>query len=156
MKERSERLKAIRHIIRDQRVGSQENLLAHLRERGFTVTQATLSRDLKALRVGKVSEGPNGYYYTLPTEEERRENERNYASDIRRGFVSIDFSGNIAMVRTITGHADTTGIALDNLGIDCVMGSVAGDDTVFVLLRDGTPHSTLLSELEKMVPGLEV
>lgn len=156
MKERSERLKAIRQIVREHRIGSQETLLKHLRDHGFSVTQATLSRDLKALRVGKVSDGAHGYYYTLPTEEERRENERNYASDIRRGFLNVDFSANIAVVRTITGHADTVAIALDNMGIECVMGTVAGDDTVFVLMREGTKPAAMVAALQQKVPEIEV
>ena len=138
MKERAERLKTVRRIIRDHRINSQEMLLHHLKSEGFSVTQATLSRDLKLLKVGKISEGSEGYYYTLPTEEELRESQHNYAADLRRGFISLDFSANLALVRTLTGHADTVGIALDNLGMEHVMGTVAGDDTVLVVLREGT------------------
>lgn len=156
MKERSERLKVIQQIIKDKRVGSQEMLLEHLKKQGFTVTQATLSRDLKSLRVGKVSDETGGYYYILPTEEQLRETQHNYASDIKRGFLSIDFSANIAVVRTIMGHADTIAIALDNLGIDSVMGTVAGEDTVVVVLREDTSRELLLTELRRMVPSLEV
>ena len=73
MKDRAERLRAVRQIIKEHRISSQEELLDHLRDLGFAVTQATLSRDLKLLKVGKSSEGSDGYYYTLPTEEELRE-----------------------------------------------------------------------------------
>lgn len=131
-------------------------LLNHLKDEGFSVTQATLSRDLKLLKVGKISEGSNGYYYTLPTEEELRESETNYLMDLRRGFISIEFSGNLAIIRTITGHADTVGIALDNLGLDEVLGTVAGDDTVLVVLREGTVKDHLLASLTERVPELGV
>ena len=126
----------------------------HLREEGFTVTQATLSRDLKVLKVGKISEGSNGYYYTLPTEEELRESQRNYAQDLKRGFISMEFSGNLAIVRTLTGHADTVGIALDNIGIKQIIGTVAGDDTVLIVLREHIPPEEVRSQLRDLVPEL--
>jgi len=154
VKDRSERLKAVRRIIKEQRVNSQETLLTHLKKEGFSVTQATLSRDLKLLKVGKVSEGSDGYYYTLPTEEELRESRRNYALDLRRGFMSMEFSGNLALVRTLAGHADTVGIALDNLGIGSILGTVAGDDTVLVVLKENTDPESVRRQLRQCVPEL--
>ena len=156
MRERTERLKAVRRIIKGHRITSQEMLLNHLKDEGFSVTQATLSRDLKLLKVGKISEGSNGYYYTLPTEEELRESEHNYLLDLRRGFISMEFSGNLAIIRTITGHADTVGIALDNLGIEDILGTVAGDDTVLVVLREGVTQENLNSQLTERIPELGV
>jgi transcriptional regulator of arginine metabolism len=154
VKDRSERLKAVRRIIKEQRVNSQETLLTHLKKEGFSVTQATLSRDLKLLKVGKVSEGSDGYYYTLPTEEELRESRHNYALDLRRGFMSMEFSGNLALVRTLAGHADTVGIALDNLGIGSILGTVAGDDTVLVVLKENTDPESVRRQLRQSVPEL--
>lgn len=156
MRERAERLKAVRTIIKSNRITSQEMLLNHLKNEGFSVTQATLSRDLKLLKVGKVSEGSSGYYYTLPTEEELRESEYNYLMDLRRGFISIEFSGNLAIIRTITGHADTVGIALDNLGLEDVLGTVAGDDTVLVVLREDTSSEVFVQRLTERIPDLGV
>ena len=156
MRERAERLKAVRNIIRTHRITSQETLLNHLRNEGFQVTQATLSRDLKLLKVGKISEGSNGYYYTLPTEEELRESETNYVADLRRGFISIEFSGNLAILRTITGHADTVGIALDNLGMEDILGTVAGDDTVLIVLREGATGESVTAQLSERVPDLGI
>ena len=156
VRERAERLKAVRNIIKTHRITSQEMLLNHLRSEGFQVTQATLSRDLKLLKVGKISEGSNGYYYTLPTEEELRESETNYVADLRRGFISIEFSGNLAILRTITGHADTVGIALDNLGMEDILGTVAGDDTVLVVLREGATGESVTAQLAERVPDLGI
>jgi transcriptional regulator of arginine metabolism len=130
-------------------------LLGLLHRDGFSVTQATLSRDLKALRVGKVAEGSEGYYYTLPTEEERRETEKNYLQDIQRGFVNMDYSGNLVVLHTLSGHADSVAIALDSLGLDEVIGTIAGDDTVLVVLREGVSAGQLLSSLQQRVPELE-
>jgi transcriptional regulator of arginine metabolism len=155
VKERKLRLKAIKKIIRDNRIRSQEGLLGHLQQQGYSVTQATLSRDLKLLKVGKISEGTNGYYYTLPGEDEQREPERNYVQDFQRGYVSLDFSGNLAVVRTLTGHADSVAIALDNLGLDDILGTVAGDDTVIAVLREGIDGKALVARLRLKIPELE-
>jgi transcriptional regulator of arginine metabolism len=154
MKDRADRLKTVRQIIKSHRINSQEMLLDHLKEEGFSVTQATLSRDLKVLKVGKISEGSNGYYYTLPTEEELRESQLNYAQDLKRGFISMEFSGNLAIVRTLTGHADTVGIALDNIGIRGIIGTVAGEDTVLLVIREDTDPETIRSQLRDLVPEL--
>ena len=76
MKERSERLKTIKKLIKNNRVESQDELLKDLTKEGFEVTQATLSRDLKLLKVGKVSDGHSGYVYTLQSDEDRGESEQ--------------------------------------------------------------------------------
>lgn len=155
MKERQQRLQLIRRILKERRITSQEQLLGFLQREDFNVTQATLSRDLKLLKVGKVSAGAEGYAYTLPSEEERRESERSYVEDFQRGYVSFALSGTVAVVRTLTGHADSVAIALDNLGVPEVLGTVAGNDTVLAVVREGTTKDALLSALRAKVEDLE-
>ncbi len=155
MKERQVRLKAIRRIIKNNRISSQETLLGFLQSEGYTVTQATLSRDLKLLKVGKVSEGTSGYYYTLPGEDDRRESERSYIQDFQRGYVSLEFSGNIGVVRTLTGHANSVALALDNLNMEETLGTIAGDDTVLIILREGVKADDFIDKLREKIPDLE-
>lgn len=155
MKERSQRLRTIRRVIRGNRINSQEMLLQHLLKEGIAVTQATLSRDLKLLKVGKVSEGADGYYYTLPSDEERRESDRSYVQDFTRGYVSIDFSGNLGVIRTLAGHANSVALALDSLGLDSVLGTVAGDDTVLLVLRENVDSRQALTEMRSKIPDLD-
>lgn len=155
MKERQQRLQLIKRILKEQRITSQEQLLGFLQREGYNVTQATLSRDLKLLKVGKVSAGAEGYAYTLPSEEERRESERSYVEDFQRGYVSFALSGPVAVVRTLTGHADSVAIALDNLGIPEILGTVAGNDTVIAVVREGTTKGTLFSALRAKIGDLE-
>ncbi len=107
LKERLTRLKAVRKLIKNYRIESQEELLGYLQKEGFEVTQATLSRDLKLLKVGKISDGHSGYVYTLSDEDERRESEQIYVQDFLRGYVSIEYNGNIVVVKTFGGHADS-------------------------------------------------
>jgi transcriptional regulator of arginine metabolism len=156
VKERFERLKVVKKIIKNNRIDSQETLLGFLEKEGYSVTQATLSRDLKLLRVGKIADGHSGYYYTLPGDEERRESEKTYLQDFLRGYVSIDFSGNIAVIRTLTGHADSVAIALDNLMFEGVIGTVAGDDTVIAVLAEGISSQDFLQIMREKLPQLEI
>ena len=155
MRERQKRLKAIKRIIREERINNQESLLRRLETEGFHVTQATLSRDLKLLKVGKQAVGNDGYFYSLPSEEIRREQERNFAIDFARGYVSLDFTGAFAVIRTLNGHADSVAIAIDNLNIEAVMGTVAGDDTVFVALREDISRESFLNTLRDRVPEFD-
>jgi transcriptional regulator of arginine metabolism len=157
MKERFERLKAVRGIIKAHRIDSQETLLQLLQEAGYTVTQATLSRDLKFLKVGKVSDGHSGYYYTVPSDEERRESERHYIQDFLRGYVSIDWNVGLAVVRTFSGHSDSVALAIDNMGLEEVLGTISGrDNMVFIALREGSTGEDLVVAMKKKIPELEL
>jgi transcriptional regulator of arginine metabolism len=156
MKERLTRLKAVRKLIKTYRIGSQEALLGHLQREGHPVTQATLSRDLKLLKVGKISDGRNGYVYTLPSDEERQETERTYIHDFLRGYISIEWSGNMVVIKTYSGHSDSVALAVDNLGLEDVLGTVAGkDNTVFVCLREGVTGEAFLACMRESIPELE-
>lgn len=155
MKERSERLKAVRHLIRNNRIESQEELLKALTKEGFDVTQATLSRDLKLLRVGKVSDGRAGYVYTLHDDEDKDGSIRVLAQDFLRGYVSIDWNAATVVIKTFSGHADAVANALDYLNMDEILGTVAGDSCVFAALRDGVGGEDFMRALKKRIPGLE-
>jgi len=157
MKERFERLKAVRSLIKAHRIDSQETLLQLLQEAGYTVTQATLSRDLKFLKVGKVSDGHSGYYYTVPSDEERRESERHYIQDFLRGYLSIDWNTSLAVVRTFSGHSDSVALAIDNMGLEEVLGTISGrDNIVFIALREGSSGEDLVVAMKKKIPELEL
>jgi transcriptional regulator of arginine metabolism len=156
MKERLARLKAVRKLIKTYRIESQETLLGHLEKEGFQVTQATLSRDLKLLKVGKISDGHNGYVYSLPEDDERQETERTYIHDFLRGYISIDWSGNLVVIKTYSGHSDPVALAVDNLGLDDVMGTISGrDNTVFVALREGVTGEEFLAHMKESIPEIE-
>ena len=155
MRERQQRLKIIKKIIKGERIESQERLLRRLEREGYHVTQATLSRDLKLLKVGKQAIGSEGYFYSLPSEEIRREQERNFAQDFARGYVSLDFTASMAVIRTLNGHADSVAIAIDNLNLDAVLGTVAGNDTVLVALREDIAREAFLEQLRERVPEFE-
>lgn len=155
MKERLTRLKSVRKLIKNYRIESQEELLGYLQKEGYEVTQATLSRDLKLLKVGKVSDGHSGYVYTLPDEDERRESEQIYVQDFLRGYVSIDYNGNIVVIKTFSGHADSVSNALDAFNMDELLGTIAGENCIFACLREGVTGEQFLTALKLRVPELE-
>lgn len=154
MKGRDDRLKAVKRAIAHHGVANQEELLALLTQDGFEVTQATLSRDLKALRVGKVSAADGSYRYALPEESDRSQDE--LIRDFQRGYLSMESSGNLVVLKTLPGHAQATAWALDNLEMADILGTVAGDDTILIILRQGSSFETLQRSLVRLMPGWEV
>jgi transcriptional regulator of arginine metabolism len=155
--ERSERLKAVLRLIRVHHIESQETLLKLLESEGFDLTQATLSRDLKALKVGKISAGESGYYYSVPSDEERRETEASFVQDFLRGYVSVDWNSSLVVVHTFSGHSSTVALALDNLGLECSLGTLAGqDNAVFIALKQGYTGEDFVQALKKKIPNFEL
>lgn len=151
-----ERLKAIKQIIRNNRVSSQEQLLEWLTEKGLQVTQATLSRDLKFLKVGKVPDTAGGFYYKLPEAESMKETRAGFYRDLERGCISISFSGNLAVLHTMPGHANSAAFALDNLELPEITGTIAGDDTILIILHEGAAKNEFACTLQQIIPDLEV
>jgi transcriptional regulator of arginine metabolism len=156
VKGRNSRLKSIKKIIKTSKIESQEILLGLLQKEGYEVTQATLSRDMKLLKIGKISDGNNGYIYALPSEDERQDSEHTVAQDFLRGYISIECSGNIAVIKTYSGHADVVASALDTLALDEVIGTIAGgDNCVFACLREGYTGDQFIASLKKRIPDVE-
>jgi transcriptional regulator of arginine metabolism len=153
--DRSQRLARLRQLIETRPVNSQDVLLHLLEAEGFRVTQATLSRDLKYLKVGKVPDGKGGYLYTFSDAASKVGSEKSLVEDFRRGFISIEFSGAQGIIKTLPGHASTVAFAVDNLDIREVLGTIAGDDTILVVPRDGVSRSELIRGLQERIPGLE-
>ena len=156
MKQRLTRLKTIRKLIKSYPIESQEMLLGYLDREGFSVTQATLSRDLKMLKVSKVSNGKGDYVYTVPSEDHRQEAEQAGIRDFLRGYISVDYSGNMAVIKTYSGHTELISMSLENMGLESVLGIIAGrDNCVFICLREGVSGEQFLRELKDRIPELE-
>lgn len=156
MKARLQRQITIRKMVGNNRVTSQEQLLMLLKREGFEMTQATLSRDIKALKIGKIPDPQGGYIYVLPgnqpMEKEMKLNGANFLAD---GFISIDFSGNIAVIKTKPAYASSIASIIDEAGAFEILGTIAGDDTIFVVLRDGIERSDVFVFLGKVMPNLK-
>ncbi len=156
MKNRTKRQLAIKKIITTNEISSQEELLGKLKEEDFDLTQATLSRDLKILKVAKVSHSKRGYVYVIPegvSVEPQHENTRvNFLVD---GFRDLRFSGNLAVLRTRPGYASSLAAVLDNADPYEIIGTIAGDDTILLVMREGVTSSDLINSLILVMPKLE-
>ncbi|MBN2807132.1 MAG: arginine repressor [Prolixibacteraceae bacterium] len=156
MKARLQRQVAIRKIVADNRVTSQEHLLMLLKREGFEMTQATLSRDMKALKIGKIPDQQGGYLYMLPGNQPmEREMKISGANFLADGFVSIDFSGNLAVIKTKPAYASSIASVIDEAGAFEILGTIAGDDTIFLVLREGIEKRDVYNLLENVMPNLK-
>ena len=157
MKIKNNRLEALRLIISSQQLGSQEELLNALQQEGFKLTQATLSRDLKQLKVAKAATMGGNYVYVLPNESMYKR--VSTPSTIREmmqmpGFVSINFSGNMAVIKTRPGYASSIAWNIDNSEIPEILGTIAGDDTIFIVIKEGIKHQEVIEALSDVVPNM--
>jgi transcriptional regulator of arginine metabolism len=154
MKVRSNSLIEIRRIIRSSRINSQEDLLLKLDKKGYHYTQATLSRDLKFLKVGKRPDERGNFIYFLVDEANGEKSNSNEES-FHLGFRSIEFSKNFAVIRTSPGFASGLAYAIDNLKSYEILGTIAGDDTILIISREGSRKSDILSKLSLIIPNIE-
>ncbi|OHD16540.1 MAG: ArgR family transcriptional regulator [Spirochaetes bacterium GWB1_59_5] len=153
---RRERLRVILKLLRENRVESQEEMLVILEAQGIFITQATLSRDLKLLKVSKVGAGSEGYFYAVPSDDEVRRREEIHGQDFVRGYVSIDWNEQFVVIKTFSGHSAPVALALDNLGLEGVLGTIAGqDNVVFAALRTGYSGEDFLRDLKARIPELD-
>lgn len=157
MRNKNNRHQVIRDIIVSGRIGSQEQMLEMLRVRGYVLTQATLSRDLKLMQVAKVAAGSDGYVYRLPgvgssPEDAVNPDRINFLSD---GFRGIQFSGNLAVVRTLPGYASSIAAVIDNASAWEILGTIAGDDTILIIMKEGISRMELAATLKRIMPNLK-
>jgi transcriptional regulator of arginine metabolism len=159
VKNREERIQMIRKIISGEVISSQDHLQSRLMEIGMDVTQATLSRDLKSLHVIKVSNEKTGYIYRLPEKEIFDQSPAN--RDLSRmnflaeGVLGIEFSGNLGVMKTLPGYAGGIALAIDNSNSPEIMGTIAGDDTILLVMREGIGRNDVIRALVTIMPKLE-
>jgi len=157
MKVKNSRLEALRLIISSQQLGSQDELLVALQKEGFKLTQATLSRDLKQLKVAKAASMSGNYVYVLPNETMyKRVNTPNSIREMMKvpGFVSINYSGNMGVIKTRPGYASSIAWNIDNSDIPEIIGTIAGDDTIFIVIKEGVRHQDVTDALSDVVPNI--
>ena len=154
MGNRTERLLAIKEIISNNKVSSQEELLSILDKRGLNYTQATLSRDLKFLKVNKISDLEKGYIYELPDQHGTP------GSDIAeiyaaQGFVSIQFANNLGVIKTIPGYASSIAALIDRASPFEILGTIAGDDTILIIPQNSVSEQDVINTLVLIIPELK-
>ena len=157
MKVKKNRLETLRMIISSQELGNQEELLIALQKEGFKLTQATLSRDLKQLKVAKAATMNGNYVYVLPNVTMyKRVSTPHQIKEMMQvpGFLSIHFSGNMGVIKTRPGYASSIAYNIDSSDIPQILGTIAGDDTIFIVIKQGVNEEEVVNALSEVVPNL--
>lgn len=140
----------IAEIIQKYDVETQEELACKLREAGFAVTQATVSRDIREMKLSKVSTGGGRQKYVVLEQGDGHMGDK-YIRVLRDGFVSMDMAQNILVIKTVSGMAMAVAAALDALQFAEVVGCIAGDDTIFVAVRTVEETRRLMEKMQGLV-----
>lgn len=158
MKTKSDRIETLKMLISSQELGSQDEVLAALAREGYVVTQATLSRDLKQLKVAKAASMNGKYVYVLPNETMyKRVSKPSTVKEMMQtsGFLSINFSGNMVVIKTRPGYASSIAYNIDSSDIPQILGTIAGDDTIFMVKGVGVTNEEVIEGLRHVLPSIE-
>ncbi len=148
---KSQRQAKIVEIISRTNVETQEQLLALLQEEGFRATQATISRDIKELRIIKELTSMGTYRYSTATDDVGSGFSARLNTIFRECVTGFDYAQNIIVIRTLPGLASAAGSAIDAMDLNKIVGSLAGDDTVIVIMRDNNAAAAFCGEIKNLI-----
>lgn len=137
-------------LIRKNEIETQEEILAYLLKEGFAVTQATVSRDIRELKLTKIATGNGKQKYAVLNEPTNDLSEK-YVRVLKDGFVSMDMAQNILVVKTVSGMANAVCAAIDAMNIHEIVGTIAGDDTIMCAIRTTEDTVHIMKKLRKIV-----
>ena len=147
---KAERHRKILELISDNAVTTQEELMAMLSDAGFRVTQATVSRDIKELRLIKVQSADGRYIYARPTQNRQAGDMEGFRSIFVQSLLHIDYANNIVVIKCKTGMANAVCAFMDQLHWKGIVGTLPGDDTIFVLMRNEEQAAEFVDQLHKI------
>ena len=148
---KSQRQAKIMEIISNRNVETQEQLLEGLMQAGFRCTQATISRDIKELRIVKELTSFGTYRYTAATDEISGTFSSRLNTIFRQCITNFDYAQNLIVIHTLPGLASAAASAIDAMNMSVVLGSIAGDDTVFVVMRDTNAAAAFCGEIRNLL-----
>ena len=148
---KNERQRLILEIVAQEDIDTQEQLQDRLQKRGVPCTQATISRDIKQLHLVKEPMGQGRYRYAASVHRHTLNVADKLRTIFRESIVSIDFAQNIVVIKTMPGLANAAGAALDGMSIPGVVGSLAGDDTALLIMRDTESARSFCEEIHEML-----
>ncbi|HHX96568.1 MAG TPA: arginine repressor [Clostridia bacterium] len=142
------RQRKIKEIIQNQQISTQEELSQALRRAGFNVTQATVSRDIKELRLIKIARKNNLYVYGLPKEQEIIYNEDRLRLMMREFVLDVDYSENLIVIKTYPGNAHGVASLIDGSKWSGIIGTLAGDDTILLVVKPKEKVKKIMQKLK--------
>ena len=137
-------------LITTYQIETQEELAAYLNQEGFKVTQATVSRDIRDLRLTKIPTEDGKQRYTIHPKTGTTMNDK-YTRVLKDGFASMDMAQSILVIKTVSGMAMAVATAIDSLEFPEVVGTIAGDDTIMCAIRTGDDTMSVMDKINKMV-----
>lgn len=141
-------------LINQYDIETQEELAAKLQEAGFAVTQATVSRDIRELKLMKIAKPDGGSRYTVMGQRDSQNSEK-YIRVLKDAFISMEMAQNILVIKTVSGMANAAGAALDNMNYSEVVGCIAGDDTIACINRSTDDTIVLMDKIKKIINAYE-
>ncbi len=147
---KKKRHELILNYIKNNNISRQEDIIKMLLENGYNVTQATISRDIKELKIIKEHFGKNDIRYAV---SEKIDNDDNYKMIFKRSAISADAAMNIIVVKCYSGTANAACIALDSMNLNGLVGTIAGDDTIFVACKDVDATSNIINTINMLLKG---
>ena len=141
-------------LINQYDIETQEELAAKLQEAGFAVTQATVSRDIRELKLMKIAKPDGGSRYTVMGQRDSQNSEK-YIRVLKDAFLSMEMAQNILVIKTVSGMANAAGAALDNMNYSEVVGCIAGDDTIACINRSTDDTIILIKKKKKIINAYE-
>ena len=147
---KKERHIKIKELIEQYEIDTQEELADRLNSSGFSVTQATVSRDIRELRLTKIPKAGGGFKYSLIVESSHYLSDK-YLRVLKDGFVSIEDAQNILVIKTVSGMAMAVAAAIDSMKFKEIVGSIAGDDTIMMVLKDNEDAKKVCREIKKTI-----
>lgn len=123
-------------LISKYEIDTQDELIERLRDHGFEVTQATVSRDVRELKISKMTTGKGTYRYVLPKQSAEKTPGMKFSNTLIDSIVSVDHACNIVVLKTYAGLAQAVAVGIDGMSMHQILGCVAGDDTIMIVSRD--------------------
>ena len=148
---KTDRQRRILEIVEREPIDTQELLQQRLQEQGVVCTQATISRDIKQLHLIKEPVGQGRYRYTVSSQRNRLNVADKLRNIFRESITSVDFAQNLVVIKTMAGLATAAAAALDSMNIPYVVGSLAGDDTVMLVMKDTESARGFCEEIHDML-----
>ena len=148
---KNDRQRRILEIVEHEPIDTQELLQQRLLEQGISCTQATISRDIKQLHLIKEPVGQGRYRYTVSSQRNRLNVADKLRNIFRESIVSIDYAQNIVVIKTMAGLANAAAAALDGMNVPYMVGTLAGDDTAFLVMRDTESARGFCEEIHEMI-----
>lgn len=144
------RQKKIIELVETYDIETQEELAEYLKQAGYQVTQATISRDIREIRLSKLPAGGGRQKYVFVRQEEAQPGDK-YIRVLREGFVSMDMAQNILVIKTVSGMAMAVAAAIDTMRLKEIVGSIAGDDTIMMAVRTVEETRVLMDKIRGML-----